>query len=321
MVNEKWKRSTFLTFFHAKFWIKDGEEVIVGGQNIIKFENNSTGYNNLNRDTDLLIKGPATTDFLEAYLNLWEQHRDQRNGTLQTMNDELAETKKNERIARLRGAEHYNEVFSHPESRMNGVCRSLVQKAYHRNLSIASVLEHHIAHARHSIVMTSPEIKFQPGDRTRRDRFFSTLKDSAKKGVQIEFVSNGVDGGNGEYTAALRGELEWAVESGHRFATRIWNHILNREPSNNARDHRHYLNDLRHHGVRTWTHFNYIHAKQAYFDRIATSISSLNLDTPSIERNDEAGAICMDQSLSQAMETQLTLDLVNSVPVMSRNEP
>ena len=38
------------------------------------------------------------------------------------------------------------------------------------------------------------------------------------------------------------------------------------------------------------------------------------------DANYEAGAICMDEKLSREMEDQLTLDLVNSVPVLSKNE-
>src|ERR1035437_3433107 len=74
LVGDQLKLKSLLAFFHVKLWIRDGEEAIVGGQNIVRYENNSTGFNNLNRDTDVLVQGPAVTDFLHEYLDLWKAH-------------------------------------------------------------------------------------------------------------------------------------------------------------------------------------------------------------------------------------------------------
>jgi len=323
MVNEKWKRRTFLSFFHIKFWIRDGEEAIIGGQNIVKYQNLSTGFNQLNRDTDLKIKGPAVTDLLSSFLDLWDYHAKRRNGSLNSLRAEAQASQLKETQSHLRGRSVYEEKLQNPETRMKGACRMLVQNAYLKNLSIAAVLEKHVKAARQSVILTSPEVHYTPGDEplTDRDRFYWQLKQKAKEGVQVEFISNGVDGGNGELTAALRTSLERAIRNGNRLGYHLWHWILSFEPRNNAKRHREYLLDLATtKNLRAWTHFNYIHAKQAYFDRIVTSISSVNLDTASMARNEEAGALCMDESLSAEMEKRLTLDLVNSVPVMSSNE-
>jgi phosphatidylserine/phosphatidylglycerophosphate/cardiolipin synthase-like enzyme len=102
---------------------------------------------------------------------------------------------------------------------------------------------------------------------------------------------------------------------GKRFKRNFWNWVLRWEPRKIAEKRRGILLELQENlGLRAWTHFNYMHAKQIYIDRTVTSISSLNLDRASLERNHEAGAICMDDGLSEKMETQLVLDLVNSVP-------
>lgn len=324
LINDKWKLKTFLTFFHAKFWIRDGEEVIVGGQNIVEYENNSTGYNQLNRDTDLLIQGPAVTDFLAEYLTLWNEHGKRKNQSLESYRVEMEQAKEAQRMARVRGNQFYEEQLANPKTRMQGTCRVMVQGPHNRNLSIASVLRRYAEEAQKSIILTSPELEFDLKKQklNQRDQLFQTLRNAAtSRGVNIELILNGVDGGNGELTAGMREAMIKAAENGKNLRYQLWKMLLNVEPQSNARGHREYLHALQTTpGFRTWTHFNYMHAKQAYFDRIATSITSVNLDKASLERNYEAGAICLDEDLSRQMENQLTLDLVNSTPVVSLNE-
>jgi phosphatidylserine/phosphatidylglycerophosphate/cardiolipin synthase-like enzyme len=321
-VNDKWKKQSLYSFFHAKFWVTDHQEAIIGGQNVASFENLSTGYNQFNRDTDIRVQGPAATDLALEFFRIWSEHQIP-DETLIHIHEEARNKVEIQKRGHLRGRENYAEVLNSQTSRMNGVCRVLVQSPYNRNLSIAKVLETHIAHARHSIFLTTPEVKFSLDHEktTPLDSFYETLKERARSGVPVEFLSNGLDGGNGELTAALRMGLEHALTYGLRLKALFYQHILSFEPRNNARDHRNYLVDLhRTPNLRTWTHFNYIHAKQAYLDRIVTVVSSLNLDLPSVERNTEAGIVCMDERLSKEMEPQLALDLGNSVPVTSANE-
>jgi len=325
LVNDKWKAKTFLSFFHIKFWIRDGEEAIIGGQNIVKYDNSATGFNQLNRDTDLQIRGPAVSDLLAEYLTMWKKHRKSRNRSLTYFEQEVERAKTTQRELHLRGNQFYQERLSNPESRMRGTCRILVQKAHDHTLSIASVLGRYAALTQESMVLTSPEIEFSLYGRIKaklkRDHLFNEIRNAAKRGVDVELVSNGVDGGNGEFTVAMRLAMQQALEWGRKIRYHFWKAILKREPAHNARGHRKHLLDLEDTpGVRAWTHFNYMHAKQAFFDRIVTSISSVNLDAASLERNEEAGAICMDETLSKEMENQLTLDLVNSIPVASTNE-
>jgi hypothetical protein len=321
MAHDSIKRRTPLTFFHAKFWIRDGEEAIVGGQNIIKYQNQSTGFNEFNRDTDLSVRGPAATDFTREYIDLW-QDTGGNPEKLPLKKDEII-NKQNMETQRLeRGLPSYPEKLGSPLTREKGVCRVLVQNAYHQNRSLAAVIERYIDAAQQSVVISSPEVEFplKAGKTNALGRFYKSIIQAAKRKLDVEFISNGVDGGNGELTSAYRLGMQRAYRRGNHLLYAIFHTILEHEPEHNARDHRQYLLRLRKEaGIRTWTHFNYIHAKQIFIDRILTSISSMNLDQASIQRNYEAGIVCMDHSLSQAMESQLTLDLVNSVPVISSN--
>jgi phosphatidylserine/phosphatidylglycerophosphate/cardiolipin synthase-like enzyme len=73
-------------------------------------------------------------------------------------------------------------------------------------------------------------------------------------------------------------------------------------------------------GIRTWNYFQFIHAKQHLFDRIAAMVSSFNFDQHSTHLNHEAGILCLDARLRDQLEGQVTLDIINSVPTVSLNE-
>ncbi|NDG84703.1 MAG: phosphatidylserine/phosphatidylglycerophosphate/cardiolipin synthase family protein [Proteobacteria bacterium] len=321
-VNDKWKRDSRLSFFHAKFWVGDGREAVLGGQNIAVYENLSTGYNALNRDTDVEVTGPAAIDLASEFVRLWKD-RKIPDETLVGIEREVEEHRAMQERDHLRGASIYSGKLGSGETRMRGVCRVLVQDPMHRNLSIAEVLKAHVLQTRRSIFITTPEVKFnlEPRSDSLLDSLYLSLVDRARAGVPVEFLSNGLDGGNGELTAALRMGLENSLQSGRPLRASLYRWILGFEPANNARDHRRYLTRLHETpNFRTWTHFNYIHAKLAYLDRTVTFVSSLNLDRASVDRNTEAGILCMDEHLSGEMEPQLALDFANSVPVTSSNE-
>jgi len=311
---------------HNKFYIRDEEEAVIGGQNLVDAETESDGFNAKMHDTDVWIhSGPEVTTLQWQFANLWHRYAkaDQRERIVQYLAN--AESRKQkERAAHARGSEFYAEKLGNPETRMKGACRALVQGPHLRNLSIAQVLRRYTEEAQQSVIITSPEIDFdlEPKKKSnQRTELFHATIDAAKRGVDMQLILNGVDGGNGELDAFLHEQYEKAYYKDHELVRQFFQYELNHEPQKNARGHREYLLELQKvPGYHTWTHFNYMHAKQAYFDRIATMISSFNLDKASAERNYEAGAMCLDEELSTAMENQLTLDLVNSTPVVSSNE-
>jgi len=324
LVSDKWKKSSFLSFFHTKFWIRDGEEAIIGGQNIVKYENASTGFNQHNRDTDLWIQGAAVTDLLGNFLDIWNEHTYVPILKIQSYRNEVALSKLFQKQNHLRGQMYYDEKFKNNITKMKGVCRMMVQQPHHRNFSIAQVLRHYVDESQTSITLTSPELEYGIKNTkfNQSNQFIQSIKNAANnRNVSVDVVMNGIDGGNGETSEFIRESMDNNYQSGRMLKYHLWKDIYNYEPQKKARKNRKYLLDLeKSKGVRAWAYFNYIHAKEMYFDRIATSISSLNLDEPSMDRNYEAGALCMDESLSLQMENQLTLDLVNSVPVVSKNE-
>jgi phosphatidylserine/phosphatidylglycerophosphate/cardiolipin synthase-like enzyme len=324
LATDKLKLHSFLSFFHAKFWVRDGEEAIVGGQNIMEFENLSTGFNQLNRDTDLLVQGPAATDFVNEYLTLWENHQKGRNQSLDAYRDEVAKEKELQRITHQRGAELYEQKLNDPSTRMAGACRVLVQGPYNRNLSYGDTLTKLASVSQHSIISTTPELDFETEEKKKFNElthFIQEIKAAALRGSKVEVISNGVDGGNGELNAFMRKMMMKDYAKGKYRTYRFWRDWSEKISRKNASKKREFYHDLQKTpNVRSWAHFNYMHAKQTYFDRIVSSISSMNFDLASFSRNTEAGIICMDENLSKEMEDQLALDLVNSTPIASSNE-
>lgn len=324
LATDKLKLHSFLSFFHAKFWVRDGEEAIVGGQNIMEFENLSTGFNQLNRDTDLLVQGPAATDFVSEYLTLWENHQKGRNKSLDSYREEVAKAKELQRITGQRGKEIYDEKLGNPATRMNGACRVLVQGPYNRNLSYGDTLTRLASVSKHSIINTTPELGYETEEKKKFNElthFIQEIKAAALRGSKVEVISNGVDGGNGELNAFMRKMMMKDYAKGKYRTYRFWRDWSEKISRKNASKKREFYHDLQKTpGIRSWAHFNYMHAKQTYFDRIATSISSMNFDLASFSRNTEAGIICMDENLSKEMENQLAMDLSNSIPITSSNE-
>ncbi len=140
--------------FHDKFWIRDGEEAVLGGMNVIDYENTANGFDFLNRDTDILIRGPAVTDLLERFISLW--HRYDRDGrsieqTEAYMKRQLA----SERASGVRGRENYARWLGNPDTRMNGICRTAVQGDDASSQKIATLLTRYLEVAQHSFYVTS----------------------------------------------------------------------------------------------------------------------------------------------------------------------
>src|SRR5690606_35650241 len=127
-VADFWKPKYLATVLHNKFWIADGREAVIGGQNFHDFANTSDGFH-LTRDTDVWIKsGPAVTDLEFEYLRLWDRYRKKKkNGSVEPYLTEVKARLQAERDARVRGRLNYTHWLGSPETRMNGVCRVLVQ--------------------------------------------------------------------------------------------------------------------------------------------------------------------------------------------------
>lgn len=304
--------------FHNKIWIRDGEEAILGGMNVLDYENDADGFNFLNRDTDILVRGPAVTGLLERYITLWRRY-DKEDRPIALGESTMVRQRAQERSAGLRGSENYARWLGNPETRMNGICRTAVQGDNAEPQKILTLLQRYLEMAQHSFYITSPEIEFE-SSRTPPasiDILANVLKNKAREpGFFAAYITNGHDGGLGESSAFLRSRVKDSQLVGDPLWEDMLTPIIDREGRNVNRRVRSTMRPLIEAGVHGYQYFNYVHAKEFYFDRLLVGIGSWNFDSYSADNNHESAIFCLDDSLRVQIEKQMVLDMINSVPVV-----
>ena len=304
--------------FHNKIWIRDGEEAILGGMNVLDYENDSDGFNFLNRDTDLLIRGPAVTSLLERYVALWKRY-DRENRPIAVGESTLVRNLAEERASGVRGSENYARWLSDPATRMHGICRTAVQGDNAEPQKIVTLLKRYLEGAQHSFYLTSPEIEYDPlrSPRASIDDLADALSSKARNPeFYAAYITNGCDGGLGESSAFLRNRVKDSQLVGESLWEDMLTPMIDREGRDVNRRVRATMRPLVASGVHGFQYFNYIHAKEFYFDRLLVGIGSWNFDSYSADNNHESAIFCLDDSLRLQIEHQMVLDMVNSVPVV-----
>ncbi|MCC6396235.1 MAG: phosphatidylserine/phosphatidylglycerophosphate/cardiolipin synthase family protein [Bacteroidetes bacterium] len=306
--------------FHNKFWIRDGEEAILGGMNVLDYENTSSGFDFQNRDTDVLIRGPAVTSLLDSFIRLWKRY-DRANNPIALGDSMLAHQLAAERSAGVRGSEHYARWLGDPQTRMNGICRTAVQGDDADPQKIATLLKRYTEQSRHSLYFTTPgvECDAQSGSGESIDSLAQAILEKMRRPeYRGAVITNGIDGGWGESTIFLRTRVKDSELVHDPFWVDIMTPVVDGGGREVAQSLRVTMTPFLRVGMRVYQYINYIHAKEFYFDRLLTGIGSWNFDPYSADRNHESMIFCLDDSLRVQMERHLVLDMVNSVPLLLR---
>lgn len=326
IISDIFKAGSKFGVMHHKLWIRDNEEAILGGQNVIDAENLSNGFNFRNRDTDVLLrKGPLVTDLAREYIETWNNRY--RPGTNQpiTAYDQQIKNRYDEEMATgQRGRKHYKEILSDPERRMKGVCRLAVQPSGADYQPISPILYAYIEGAKDSVFMNSPTVDFgdSPIGQEKRD-WNDILKDlmvrkATQDDVKFQIVSNGFDGGNGELTIKFREFYHRFQSSGNGLLASFFKRLMYWSQLDITKAMRaSFLKLNREKNIDVWQYFGYDHAKTYIFDRLAVSVGSWNFDVHSSERSYETQLFCLDEKLLQEQEFLFLRDIVNSIPVTS----
>jgi len=304
--------------FHNKFWIRDGEEAILGGMNVLDYENTSTGFDFQNRDTDVLIRGPAVTSLLDSFIRLWKRY-DRSDVSIAAAETTMVRQLVAERAAGVRGAEHYARWLGDPRTRMNGICRTAVQGDNAEPQKIVTLLTRYAEMAQHSFYMTTPgvECDAQAESQGTVDVLARVMLEKMRRpDFRGVVVTNGIDGGWGESTIFLRTR----VQDSQLVDDPLWVDIMTPIVDGGGREVagglRATMRPFLSVGLRVHQYINYIHAKEFYFDRLLVGIGSWNFDSYSCDRNHESMIFALDDSLRVQEERHLVLDMVNSVPVV-----
>lgn len=308
----------FDRMFHNKFWIRDGEEAILGGMNILDYENTATGFDFQNRDTDILFSGPAVTSLLESFVGLWKRY-DRAGHPIAEAESLVVRRKDAERAAGVRGSEHYGRWFANPSMRMNGICRVAVQGDDAEPQNIVALLTRYAAQARQSFYVKSPGIECEPdGPRgSAIDVLAGVLRDRCRQpGFRGTFITNGADGGWGESTIFLRSRVWDSELVGDPAWVDIMTPVIDGGGREVAMTTRAMTRPFLEAGAEVYQYMNYVHAKEFYFDRLLIGVSSWNFDSYSADNNHESAIFCLDDGLRAQFERQLVIDMINSVPLI-----
>ena len=304
--------------FHNKFWIRDGEEAILGGMNVLDYENTATGFDFQNRDTDVLFRGPAVTDLLESFIGLWKRY-DHQGRSIAAAESVLTVQKAAERTAGLRGSEHYAAWLGDPATRTRGLCRVAVQGDDADTQSIVTLLTYYAQRAQHSFVVKTPGIECSitgPSGSAIDVLAGVMLEKCRQPGFNGTFITNGADGGWGESTIFLRSRVWDSELIGDPMWVDVMTPVIDGAGREVAQATRAVTRPFMEAGARVYQYMNYMHAKEFSFDRLLIGIGSWNFDPYSADNNHESAIFCLDDALRAQMERQIVLDLVNSVPVI-----
>jgi phosphatidylserine/phosphatidylglycerophosphate/cardiolipin synthase-like enzyme len=323
VISESLNPETFRKVSHSKFWIRDGEEAIMGGQNIMDSENLSTGLDDKARDTDVHIKsGPAVTDLDLKYAEIWEMRRKKMNRKIPVSTlSELKLRYQKEVLNHQRGSNFYSEVLRDPLKRNQGVCRVISQGPGKSRATIVPAISSFVRSSSDFIYLTSPKIKYEsgePAESYEAGPIFEALIERGSNGVRIDLITNGVDAFAGDLTRLSRKLAERSRDNDHLFGERLgWGvsdllaqAFTKKKVLRSARDLRGSSE-----WFHVWNYFRFSHQKVHLFDRRVIGIGSFNLDAHSTEGNRETEIFCMDEHLLQQSEVMAVQDLVNSVPV------
>jgi phosphatidylserine/phosphatidylglycerophosphate/cardiolipin synthase-like enzyme len=353
LANDLLRRKDKSGLFHNKFMVIDFDTAIVGGMNIVESNNISTGFNHGNRDNDLLIRGPLATDVLRSYIDLWRKFQDSR-VPLRRVSRKFKYTRKKkmpkehrnafhrpidyyemeylnrkvaERMEGKRGQELYEDILLNPESRMDGVCRFVLQGPSHDKhrlsktfIALSTVAEESMNFTTGSIMFDHPLVH----NRDERARFtwnkvfFDSIFKNSDKGVKLKIIGNGIDGGYGELSNMIRrrirkrgGKKIKRLQVGKLLARRLSRKADYKAAKKNY-PYLEYIESLP--NAEAYSNFQYMHAKLLYFDRIVSVVGSYNLEEWSADKSHEAAVVCQDKELSKQMDLSFVRDYVNSMP-------
>ena len=311
---------TMFTVHHTKFWIRDGEEAIIGGQNMHDFENQSNGFNNHTRDKDVHVTGPAVTDLVSEYIRIWNHEQKREDPTMSQYKELVARKVALERAQGLRGKDLYEEWLNKDDvSQIPGVCRVMVQgtKTTDTPAIIAKAYMEILNNAKYSMMINTPTFNYKPKSKVEYDNshIIKAIVAASKRGVNIDMISNGADGGWGEAGFQIRQLAKKLRANGNPVLARMMDKLDKATSAFYGRGQtRSVVKALKGSNVDMWYYFNHSHTKQMTFDHIMTSTGSFNLDSHSY-KNHESTMICLDKKLADESLLGFVSDIVNSTPV------
>ncbi len=318
LANDLLKSKSKAALFHNKFMVVDGKVGVIGGSNLIKNDNFSTGFNRLNTDEDVQVKGPLVADLTHAFVELYHEYRspDQKHQgkSIDFYAKQADDQIKAAQVSNVRGSGNYQKLLSEPSTRLHGVCRFVIQNPRTDRHLLSRVYEAYFQQAEQSI-------RLQSGPFDETSPMFAAIFDRVDHfGVSLSAVGNGVDAGCAEYTGLLDFKLKEIQNEFRPTEKALLNLLKNWVEKCGAEEHHPPLLAIEaHSNAQAWEHFEYLHTKSFQIDGVVSSVSSFNFDKWSEDKSHESGILCMDEHLNEQVYRSYLRDAVNSTPTVSEN--
>ena len=293
--------------YHNKFWVFDNKKALVFGANLLDAQVESTGLNEMYRDSGVMIEGPAVRDITKEYISLANYLKKWTKDDLSVIAKENDEIIKKELSEKKRGLENYEQ---HKEK--DGMCRVVFQGPHNSQTNVTDLYMRLFEETKHSMFISM--VRLPMGWDFENDRMVATalkkMAALAENGVRVDLLTNNwltptnIKSVNYKDTGIMTSLYRLFVKMEDR------NEVI-RESRTFYKD-RDGAND----NFKIWHYFRYNHAKTLMIDNTLNVIGSYNLNTNSTDRSFEMTVVCHDKKLHNDFSKSIVLDLMNSVPLL-----
>ncbi len=300
------KISIVKTKTHSSYLVSDQDEVLIGSESLARMFFNSTGFNFLDRDMMLRVKGPIATEVIRNFLSVWDENRTTEDGEIGDYVQFYKAKLTYELRKGLRGQHNYRKWLGDATPR--ALCRFAAQRPGGRLTGLSDLLMALVKKSKTRITASGVSIGRIP--------LTLALRDAAAAGVQVDFLGNGWEGGNGELTMVLDKAIQDKLSRGSLGFAKVLNLLRSSDMHTQARNRFHSYQDfVSEPRFTVWNYFNFLHYKAWSFDRYGVWVGSANANEQAFTNFNESGVFCIDAQLSNTFASQLALDLANSVPL------
>lgn len=207
---------------------------------------------------------------------------------------------------------------------MNGACRFVIQAPDTDKHRLTKTFKAYIDAAKQDLYLTTGSIMFRHPNHSKREKkrdtwnkkLFDSVFAAANRGVSVDLIANGIDGGYGELSSKLRGVAQRKRAKGKYGQEKFWEWLAHSADKSAAKGNYPYLYEIqKRKNMNAWAIFQYMHSKLIYMDRTTIMIGSYNLEEWSADKSHEVAVLCQDKTLNKQVDYGFVSDMVNSVPV------
>jgi phosphatidylserine/phosphatidylglycerophosphate/cardiolipin synthase-like enzyme len=226
-----------------------------------------------------------------------------------------------EELQNKRGTDIYKSKLENLDTRMQGVCRYIIQGPQNDKNLITKVYLQYLNQVKYKIDLNTGKVNFNLEDKNEYSYFegweqqlWNKLFELGDNGKEINLISNGIDGGYGELSNHMKRQS--FIKNDKWLFGKAYPVIAKKLDKKAAHRNYPFLRAAQQkENIDIWFYFQYMHSKSFMLDRFVVSVGSFNLDKWSSDKSHESVLICQDKDLAKQYEYNYVLDLVNSTPV------